>query len=200
MSIFDDSEFTLGQAGLPGTGLTAGEKTTINSRLSAIEAETIPVNIGDLADVDPTALNPGGPVSGDLLMYVSGVWVPVTPAPKTVTTGIIFPFGGAGVVIPTGIAGELRVTHACTITAWTLLADQAGSIVIDIWKDVMDNYPPTVADKITGAIKPFINNSIKGSSATAWPAINAGDCLRFNVDSASTVTRVTLILTATRSI
>ena len=108
---------------------------------------------------------------------------------------------GSGSVITTGIKGDLTIPFACTITAWTILCDQSGSIVIDIWKDSYANYPPTVADTITGSAKPTVSSATKATSSTltGWTtSISAGDTLRFNVDSVATVTRATLTLTITR--
>jgi hypothetical protein len=77
------------------------------------------------------------------------------------------------------------------------LADQVGSIVIDIWKDTYDNFPPTSVDSICGGNKPTISNAQKYQDSTlnGWTkTINAGDILAFNVDSASTITRLTISL------
>lgn len=115
---------------------------------------------------------------------------------------ITFIFSAGGSTIATGIAGDLTIPFACTITEWTLLADQTGSIVVDIWKDTYANYPPTVADTITGSAKPTISSAVKGQSSTltGWTTtIAAGDTLRFNVDSVSLVTRVTLSLKVRRT-
>lgn len=104
--------------------------------------------------------------------------------------------------IGAGDQGDLTIPFNCTITEWTLLADASGSVVIDIWKDTYANYPPTVADTITGSAKPTISASTKGQSSTltGWTTtIAAGDTLRFNVDSASTVSRVTLSLKVKRT-
>lgn len=101
-----------------------------------------------------------------------------------------------------GDQGDLTIPFGCTITEWTMLADVSGSAVIDIWKDTYANYPPTVADTITGSAKPTISASTKGQSSTltGWTTtIAAGDTLRFNVDSASTLNRVTLSLKVRRA-
>ena len=105
---------------------------------------------------------------------------------------------GGGSVLTTGIKGDVSIPFAGTITKVRLLADQSGSIVIDIWKDSYANYPPTVADTITASAKPTISAAIKSEDATltGWTtAIVAGDTLRFNVDSVTSITRVTLELT-----
>jgi glutamate-1-semialdehyde aminotransferase len=83
------------------------------------------------------------------------------------------------------------------ITSWTMIADQVGSIVIDIWKDTYANYPGVVGDSITGSAKPTITSAIKGqtSSLTGWTTtVSAGDIARFNVDSVSTITRINLLV------
>jgi len=115
---------------------------------------------------------------------------------------ITFIIDGGGSTITTGIKGDLTIPFACTISEWTLLANQSGSIVVDIWKDTYSNYPPTVADTITGSAKPTISSATKGQSSTltGWTAsITAGNILRFNVDSVSSITRVTLSLKVTRT-
>lgn len=116
----------------------------------------------------------------------------------TTTLGIVIDGGGSA--IATGIKGDLRIPFACTITKATLLADQSGSIVVDVWKDTYANYPPTDADSITSAAPPTISTATKSEDATltGWTtSIAAGDILRFNVDSATTVERVVLQLDVT---
>ena len=104
--------------------------------------------------------------------------------------------GGAS-VITTGLKGFLEIPFACQLQAVTLLGDVSGSIVIDIWKDVYLNYPPTAADTITAAAKPTISSALKSQDValTGWnKTINAGDILGFNVDSVTSIKRVTLSL------
>ena len=96
----------------------------------------------------------------------------------------------------------MPVDYACTITGWELLANTSGSVVIDIWKDTYANYPPVVGDSITGSAKPTISSAEKATSTTltGWTtALAAGDILEVNVDSVTTITKVTLQLTVTRS-
>lgn len=122
--------------------------------------------------------------------------------PNAVMAAIEYAFDGGGAVLTTGIKGDIRIPFACTINSVTLLADQAGSIVVDIWKDTFANYPPTVADTITAAAKPTLTAAAKSedTTLTGWTtAVAAGDTLRFNIDSITTCTRVTLILKVTRT-
>jgi hypothetical protein len=99
--------------------------------------------------------------------------------------------------VSVGAKQDIVVPFACTITKVTLLADAAGSVVIDVWKDTYGNYPPTVADTIVAAAKPTISAASKAqdSTLTGWnTSILAGDTLRFNVDSFTTIARLTVIL------
>lgn len=108
-----------------------------------------------------------------------------------------FIIDGGGSAITTGIKGDLVVDFPCTIVGHTLLADQSGSIVIDVWKDTYANFPPVVGDTITASAKPTLSTATKAqdTTLTGWTtSITAGDILRFNVDSVTTVTRVTLAL------
>ena len=107
-------------------------------------------------------------------------------------------FDGAGGPVGAGMRGDVSVPFASTITSWVLLADQPGSLVVDIWKDAYASYPPTTADTITGSTPPTLSaaDHAESSTLTGWAtAIAAGDTLRFNVTSAAAVRRATLALT-----
>lgn len=113
---------------------------------------------------------------------------------------IAYVIDGGGAPILTGVAGDLWIPFACTINQVVMLADQSGSIVVDIWADEYANFPPDNSDSITSATPPTISATTKSSDSTlsGWTtSIAAGDTLRFNVDSASTVQRVTLSLKVT---
>jgi hypothetical protein len=110
---------------------------------------------------------------------------------------IVLVIDGGGSAVTTGVKADLEIPFACTIERWTLLADQAGSAVVNVWKDTYSNFPPTVADKITASDPPTLSSAAKAQSSalTGWTtAVAAGDILRFNVDSVATVTRLTLSL------
>jgi hypothetical protein len=129
----------------------------------------------------------------------------VTIIPTDIITeniGIIV--DASGNPISTGIKGDRRVDYACTLTGWSIYADVSGSITFDIWKDTHADFPPIVADTMVGGsgTKPNISASNKGSGTpTNWSSITiaAGDILRFNVDSCSTITRAVLLLKVTRT-
>ncbi len=104
---------------------------------------------------------------------------------------------GSGAAITTGKKAWARMPFDATITGYELTADVSGSVVVDIWKDTFANFPPTVADTITAAAKPTLASAQKVSDATlsGWTtSIGAGDYLKFNIDSATTVTKIMLTL------
>ena len=109
---------------------------------------------------------------------------------------------GGGSAITTGVKGYIQVPFACTINSNTVLLDQSGSIVFDVWKDTYTNYPPTVADTITASAKPTVSSATKStdSTLTGWTtSITAGDILGFNVDSITTATRAHLVIKCTKT-
>lgn len=109
---------------------------------------------------------------------------------------------GNGYVLATGLKAWLQVPFDCEIMEATLLADVAGSIVIDIWKETYGNYPPTNADSITAAAPPTLSGAIKttDTTLTGWTTtISAGDVLAFNIDSVTAITQILVSLRVERT-
>ncbi|GAG00498.1 unnamed protein product [marine sediment metagenome] len=124
------------------------------------------------------------------------------PQGSSGTASLTFVIDGGGSAITTGQKGHLEIPFACTIQRVTMLADQSGSIVVDIWKDSYANFPPTDADSITASAPPTISSAQKShdSTLTGWTkSISAGDILAFNVDSCATITLVTISLKVEKS-
>lgn len=133
------------------------------------------------------------------------------PGRETITFGqltnaaaasIVFVIDGGGSEIADGIHGDLEVPFACTITQATALADSTGSLVVDIWKDSYANFPPTDADSITASAPVTISSAAKSqdSTLTGWTtSLAAGDILRFNVDSCTTIVRAAISLRVARA-
>lgn len=114
-----------------------------------------------------------------------------------------FVIDGGGSKISTGVKYDYPIPYDALISGWELVADQSGSVVIDLWQDTYANFPPTVADSITTSEKPTLSSVQKNTdtslnSGNGW-AVTGGRYLRLNVDSATTVTRVTLKLFVTRT-
>lgn len=119
---------------------------------------------------------------------------------------INFIIDGGGTEIADGDAGDLVIDFACAIISWTLLAKESGAIKIDIWKDTYANYPPTDGDTICNGHEPEIAASgvkAQDTDLSDWianpPTIAAGETLHFNVDSCTTIQRVTLALKVRRT-
>lgn len=111
--------------------------------------------------------------------------------------------GQLGGVIATGqkkiYLGPMPVDG--TLTSATLLADQSGNVVVDIWKDEYANFPPTVADTIidtgAGGTKPTITAAQKSqdTSLLNWDKnFSAGDIFELNIDSISNITVLIIML------
>ncbi len=110
---------------------------------------------------------------------------------------IQFIIDGGGSEIATGIHGDVEIPNDFVIERVTMLADQSGSIVVDIWEDVYANYPPTDADSITASAPPTITTDTdsQDTTLTGWTTtIIGGSTLRYNVDSVTTIQRVTISL------
>jgi len=102
---------------------------------------------------------------------------------------------GGGSVITTGLKGYIEWGFSATITGWTILADQVGDIVIDVWKDNYGNFEPTLADTIAGSEKPTLAGAKKNQdlSFTSFSAtVLEGDIWAFNVDSVADIKKVTI--------
>jgi len=99
---------------------------------------------------------------------------------------------------PTGI---LSIPFNLTLTGWVLLADQAGSAVVDVWRSTYANYPPEAGDSICAATRPTLGGEIKQQNLllTNWQKqMLAGDTLWFVLDSVATIEWLGLYLQFTR--
>ena len=141
------------------------------------------------------------PLPIDATKYLDGTGNFSTPAGGAVTTQtktIVCQVDGGGSVISTGIKSDIRIPYGATITKVTLLANTTGNIVFDVWSTVYANYPPTVSNSITGTTaKPTITAAVKteSSTLTGWvTTITSGDCIRFNVDTCTTITRCAMVM------
>jgi hypothetical protein len=115
------------------------------------------------------------------------------------TTVIGFAKDNNGAVLGTGIQGDILIPFACTITGVTLLADQTGSMVVDLLKAAYSSYPPT--GSICASALPTISAAAKSqdTTLTGWTtAVAANDVIRVSISSCSTIQRFTMALTVTR--
>jgi hypothetical protein len=78
------------------------------------------------------------------------------------------------------------------------VADQAGSIIVDVWK--ANAAVPTVANTITASALPTLSSAQSAFSGaiTGWTtSVSALDVFAFYVNSAATVTKVSLTIQIT---
>lgn len=154
-------------------------------------------------DNDGNALQTGAiywnTTSGVLKAWNGSAWNVVYD--RTITITMIIDGGSA--VITTGIKGDLHIPFAGVITAVEMLADTSGSIVLDIWKNTYANFPPVIANSVTASAPPTITTATKAqdTTLTGWTtSIAAGDILRFNVNSITSIKRVTVSLTVLKAL
>lgn len=140
-------------------------------------------------------------LNADTLDFQTGISATANGSVATISVGggaateLEFIIDGGGVAIGTGQKGYLEIPFAMTITGWTLVADQTGSIVVDVWKTPYGSFPPGSGNTITGSDIPTISSAKSGQNlaVSAWStSLSAGDILAYNVNSVSTVQRVTL--------
>jgi len=177
------------------TGTTITDNVTLKAAMqlleTAVETKQATVTEGSLANsvILSADIKDGEVAVADL-------------ATDAKTFGINFVIDGGGSAITTGIKGDIELPFAGTITSVRLLADQSGSIVVDIWEDTYANFPPTNDDTSTASTPPTITTATKSedSTLTSWDTtFSAGDTLRINVDSCTTITRCTLSIRGTKS-
>ena len=119
------------------------------------------------------------------------------PLSALMNGGMNIEFGTGAAVIPTGIAHyAVELPFAGVWTSNRLLADQSGSMTITIKKSTYSGYAGSLTSIVASA-KPTLSSAIKSedTTLTGWTTtFSAGDILRFEVDTASTVTKATLSL------
>ncbi len=130
-----------------------------------------------------SSLGGGGPITQNLTIMIDGDGNPIDP----------------------GVSGLLKLPTACTLTAWELVSVDGveGSIVVELWADSYDNFPPDVADIVGASETPTLTAQVKNRNtnlnAGLGYALDAGDWLTWTVTSATDVTKVALSLTLVRS-
>jgi hypothetical protein len=117
------------------------------------------------------------------------------------TASLVFHLNGGGAAIAAGQKFDLpALPFACTVNSWTITANASGNAVVDILRSTYANFP--TMSSIAGTEKPTLSSAQKNQdlSLSTWTtSLSAGDVLRANVDSASTVTTLTITLNVTRT-
>ena len=110
-------------------------------------------------------------------------------------------YAGGAIPATGAYVGVLVVPMDCEIVSAELLADQAGSIVVDIWRTTYADYNPgthpVVGDSIVAAAPPTLTAAYKSedSTLTGWTTtLTEGDLLKISVTSVDTLTWARLAL------
>jgi hypothetical protein len=187
-----------GDQGSPDTPEQVVEK--VNAGKTLIKKE----RVEGLADFDKLralgAFNPTmGPSFSDLA-NINRTVSALSTAARAVSINYIIDGGGSA--ITTGVKGFVEIPYDMTITGWQVFGDQSGSVVVDVWRSTYAGFPPVVGGSIAGSELPTLTNQQinSDSSLTTWTtSLAKGDILAYNVNSASTVTRVTVSIIGTKN-
>lgn len=199
LTIADDAaseeiDLTIAAAGASGAPSTASYITQVAEAGLSAEQSLAALATGILKNTTTT---------GVLSIAIAGTDYATAGHTHTITVAVAFNMDNGASVLATGIKGDIRIPFAATLTKWSLLPDVSGSIQIDLWKDTYANYPPTVADTITASAKPLISSATKNESSTltGWTtSVSAGDIIRVNIDSVTSIKRCLLVLEMTRTV
>jgi|SRR5215471_17776135 len=134
---------------------------------------------------------PQGPIGPQGPQGIQGV--PGTSYPDG---GVDLVIDGGGVQISTGTKLDLEVPYNLSLASMRLMADQSGSIVLDILRAPYASFPGSAAS-ICGSSPPTLSGAQKTQDTTlsGWMvSLSKGDWLRINVTSVATIQRVTLSL------
>lgn len=183
--------------------------TNVSTGFAYHSSGTAPSRLGGALTVIGNLTAPIG-TTADLMIGTgaSGILETKTPVQARTAIGVNtgslqLELNGDGAVLAVGVLkGQFRVPYNCTITGWELVANESGSLVVDIEKDTYANFPPTGADSITPSNRPTLTASQKAQSTvlTGWTtALNEGDYIKIEVISVTSVTFATLTLTVART-
>ena len=127
---------------------------------------------------------------------------------KLIPSTIEYVIDGLGVAISTGVKGYLSIPFTGVITSAVLIADQSGTVTVNLWKCTYAQFDgglthPVAADSITGGNPPALSSATKNTSnLSGWSlTMSQGDVLAFQIPTLATnITRVTLALGVTRTV
>lgn len=141
--------------------------------------------------------------TSQVLTVVGGI--PAWSTPAVINKGSVgITIDGQGGVVPINTTGEITVNFSGTITGWQITGDVTGSCVVDVWKNTYANYPPLAGDAIfitkPTLTPPFIKNQDLSPTFIGLGAtITAGDIIKFNVDSCTSLTKIFLTIFVTKT-
>jgi hypothetical protein len=123
-------------------------------------------------------------------------------AAANASSGFSFVIDGGGAPILTGFKGFVEMPYNMWVTGWTVVADQSGTIGLDVYKSNGYSGFPTVPS-VSDADRPTLPSAQKNrnTNITAWTdqQFNKGDLVGFNVHAAGVVQIATISLSGTRN-
>jgi hypothetical protein len=100
---------------------------------------------------------------------------------------------GGGGVVPDGVQGDIEVPVSGVLQRVTVLPDQSGTMLVDVWKAAYASYPPTSGNSICAQNKPGVfgsaanltgtvsktagSTTITGSGTSFSTALDVGDVI-----------------------
>lgn len=150
----------------------------------------IAVGSGDFFAGDVYRLTYLSALNGGLGGFIADVF-----SGNALLSAMEFVIGGGGVAITPGVKGYLSLPYAAVIGSWSIMADQSGSISIDVWR--LNAGIPLLANSIVGGgTKPNLSSAQAAFSVTpsGWTStvLAPGDIIGFFVNTSSVVTQVTI--------
>src|ERR1019366_558055 len=129
------------------TGNTGPGGTAVNTGSTGPTGVTGPTGMtGATGNTGPTGTLTGptgatgtGPTGAT---GATGVTGNTGPTGTGLVSDITFVIDGGGSVLSTGVKGYLPVDFNCTILQAEMLADQSGSVIVDIWQCTYANFNP----------------------------------------------------------
>jgi len=181
-------------------------KTYVDAAVSGVA--TLPIAESDVtglvadlaAKLDDSQLDTDGTLSANSDAKIASQKAVKTYIDARGIGAIICVIVGGTTTPTTGIKAEGQIPFDCTITGWTLIADQSGSAQITVKKASYAGYPTTAS--IVAAAPPNLSSARKNTSTTltGWTtAITAGDIVEFVLDSVTSCTRLDLLLKVTKA-
>ena len=121
-----------------------------------------------------------------------------------VRQAIAIEVGTGSLNINEGVQAAIRMPFDGSWVRWTMLApyDPSPRVTMDIWSDTYGNFPPTVADTITGNEAPKLTGATKneGTALLNWDRnFKAGDVLYFVATQISACRGWTLVVDYNRN-
>lgn len=109
---------------------------------------------------------------------------------------------GGGSVPGTGLRGRIQIPYGCTVTGWSIIADQSGSCSFDLWFIAGSAPPaapsiPTSANKISASAPAAVSSAQSASGGASaistWTtAASQWGSFGFNLASVATMTLITI--------